>query len=176
MKRALRGPYKPLLSVPKILAWADGYFKVHGAWPHLKSGPIKGTVSETWRGVDFALNTGTRGLKIKMSLTAFLRRHRHVYIRRDALTEDMIFAWAKAHHRRTGKWPTYADERVSDAPQESWKALNRSLVVGRRGLRAGSSLRELLEERGARIEYAKRGRPPGSGKRTPRSTPKRRKK
>src|SRR5579872_3922718 len=101
MKRK-RGPYKQPLSSQKILAWADEYFKDHGTWPHLKAGPIKGTASETWRGVDFALNTATRGLKVKQSLTAFLRQHRHVFLRQEPLTEDLIFEWAKAFHRKTG--------------------------------------------------------------------------
>lgn len=160
MKRKRR-PYKQALSPRMILAWADEYFEDHGTWPHLKAGPIKGTLSETWRGVDFALNTATRGLKVKQSLTAFLRQHRNVFLRHEPFTEDLILEWAKAFHRKTGKWPEATDRMVIEGVERTWNSINLALINGRRGLPGGSSLKAFFKKRGIHIEYKKPGRPPG---------------
>jgi hypothetical protein len=67
---------------------------------------------------------------------------------RPALTVGQILAWADAHRRRTGRWPTAASGPVTDAPGETWRALNNALYFGRRGLRGGDSLPRLLVRHG----------------------------
>ncbi len=73
---------------------------------------------------------------------------------RPKMTIKQILAWADAHHRRTGRWPTYksglivgASGPVRGADTESWSALNAALVFGCRGLPGGDSLVGLLARR-----------------------------
>jgi hypothetical protein len=61
-----------------------------------------------------------------------------------ALPVENILAWATAHHRRTGEWPTDTSGPVEGAPGETWKAVNQALFQGLRGLPGGSSLYQLL--------------------------------
>jgi hypothetical protein len=55
-----------------------------------------------------------------------------------------ILRWADAHHRRTGEWPTQHSGPITDAPEETWAAVDNALLRGQRGLRGGSSLARLL--------------------------------
>jgi hypothetical protein len=91
----------------------------------------------------------SRGLTRKTTLSRLLAEERGVYARRAALTADAIFKWAKAHHRRTGRWPNRRSGKVSGAPGETWVGLDAALKTGGRGLPRGSSLHRLLVERGA---------------------------
>jgi hypothetical protein len=147
-----RQPYKPPLTIARILAWADAHYRRHGTWPFWKAGPIAGTKNETWAGVAFALYSGTRGMKGNVSLARLLRRARRVYVRRPALDKAIIFRWARAHHRRTGEWPGPQSGAIHDAPGETWLAVTDSLQMGRRGLSPGSSLTKLLAEHGIKRE------------------------
>jgi hypothetical protein len=63
------------------------------------------------------------------------------------LTEEQILTWAEAHHERTGAWPTYYLRTLTEAPQETWSAINSALRDGGRGLPGGSSLAQLLAVR-----------------------------
>jgi hypothetical protein len=63
------------------------------------------------------------------------------------LSERRILAWADAHHRRTGRWPSAGSGAVEEAPAEDWRALNVALMRGSRGLPGGDSLARLLERR-----------------------------
>jgi hypothetical protein len=141
------------LSETQILAWADAYREATGRWPTKDSGPIAGTVCETWAGVDRALRLGRLGLPGGSSLANLLRD------RRDAryasfmppLNEDQILTWADEHYRRTGTWPTTGTGRVLDVPHERWNLIDAALREGSRGLPGGSSLAHLLaEHRGVR--------------------------
>ncbi|MCH8170819.1 MAG: hypothetical protein IIB07_06770, partial [Bacteroidetes bacterium] len=59
--------------------------------------------------------------------------------------------WADEHHKKTGKWPSAISGTIPAAPEENWGAINAALISGLRGLQAGSSIPELLqEERGVR--------------------------
>jgi hypothetical protein len=58
-----------------------------------------------------------------------------------------ILKWARAHHRRTGRWPTALGAAIDDAPGECWKAVNTALRDGLRGLPGGDSLGLLLARR-----------------------------
>ncbi len=147
-----RRPYKPPLTIPRILAWADAHYRRHGIWPYWKAGPIDGTTNETWAGVAFALYSGTRGMSGGVSLARLLCRERGVYVRRPALNKAAIFRWARAHHRRTGEWPSPQSGAIPEAPGETWLAVSDALQTGRRGLSPGSSLTKLLAEHGVRRE------------------------
>ncbi len=60
------------------------------------------------------------------------------------LTIKQILAWADAHHKRTGKWPSQTSGRVHEEPAESWVAVNAALNFGYRGLPGGTTLPGLL--------------------------------
>lgn len=140
------------LSETQILAWADAYREATGQWPNKKSGPIAGTVCETWVGVDRALRLGLLGLPGGTTLAQLLTEHRgaRYACSTPALSEEQILAWADAHHQLTGEWPTGSGP-VRDVPFERWPTIDEALRSGGRGLPGGSSLARLLaERRGAR--------------------------
>jgi DNA-binding XRE family transcriptional regulator len=144
---------RPPLSPSRILAWADHHRQATGRWPSVKSGRVLGARGENWKGVDNALRYGLRGLDGGSSLALFLARHRRARNKTNlpALTPRQILAWADAHHRRTGAWPTEDSGPVGGVPGENWRALDRALNAGHRGLPGGDSLGRLLaRRRGAR--------------------------
>src|SRR2546425_7817049 len=62
-----------------------------------------------------------------------------------------ILAWADAHCKRTGHWPSLNSGRISGTLDETWRRVDSALRVGLRGLPGGSSLARLLaEQRGVR--------------------------
>lgn len=63
------------------------------------------------------------------------------------LTTSKILAWADVHHRRTRKWPRATSGKVRGATGETWSALNAALRTGSRGLKRGSSLPQLLDQK-----------------------------
>jgi hypothetical protein len=73
--------------------------------------------------------------------------------RRPPLTIAQILAWAEAHFRRTGAWPTTGSGPVRGARGEWWRAIDLALRRGHRGLPGGDSLGRLL--------HRLRGAPPG---------------
>ncbi len=142
--RSLR---RPKLTQRQILNWADAHFKRHQRWPRFDSGPIFGATGESWSFIDTALKQGRRGLPGGTTLAQLLHKHRHApYMKKNEtlLTEKQILAWADAHHRRTGDWPTGGSGPVFDAPGEDWRRLRDSLFEGTRGLPGGSSIARLL--------------------------------
>ena len=52
----------PHLSIQKVLDWSDCYRKRTGTWPTSKSRPIVEAPGDNWRGIDYALRAGVRGL------------------------------------------------------------------------------------------------------------------
>ncbi|MDB5307355.1 MAG: hypothetical protein JWO38_1557 [Gemmataceae bacterium] len=137
---------RPLLTISQILDWADAFRERHGRWPQTTDGWV-GLPDCTWRAVDTALHQGKRGLPGGTTLARLLlerrgRRHRRYP---PALTPAQVHAWADAHYRRTGEWPTVASGRIPDAPGETWAAVNNALVTGIRGFPGGSSLAHLLD-------------------------------
>jgi len=67
------------------------------------------------------------------------------------LAVPQILAWADAHLKRTGRFPTSLSGPVCEATDESWGRINNALYHGIRGLAGGSSLRSFLaEQRGFR--------------------------
>jgi hypothetical protein len=143
----------PRLSRQQILAWADAHQQRTAAWPTAQSGQVAGAPGETWRALDSALRLGLRGLPGGSSLARLMAQERGVRNLQalPRLTPGQILAWADAHYRRTGEWPSHVPMPVEDAPGETWTGLDSALRNGRRGLPGGSSLARLLaEERGVR--------------------------
>jgi hypothetical protein len=85
------------------------------------------------------------------------RRALGIY-RRDAspLTVKQILSWAKAHRRRTGRWPSAASGPVAEVSGQTWRGIDQALAGGFRGLPGGSSL--------ARLLHKHRRVPPGMGR------------
>lgn len=145
------------LTIRQILHWADEFHVRHGAWPDQRSGPVQGTVGETWRGIDNTLRHGMRGLSGRSSLPRFLNKYRRIFnglTRRPTpvnphkrLQIEQIVKWGEAHRRLTGTWPTRDSGLVRGTSWQSWKAIDAALNRGQRGLPGGSSLPKLFGDR-----------------------------
>ncbi len=137
---------RPAFSLTGILAWADAFHQRTGRWPKRHSGPVSESPGDTWARVDKALQEGFRGLTGPSSLARLLAEQRGVRNRVALLpfTQEQILAWADAHRRRAGAWPTRNSGAIQDAPGETWYAVEMALALGRRGLPGGSSLPRLL--------------------------------
>lgn len=143
----------PPLSIEQILAWADAHQQRTGQWPNVGSGPVEDAPDETWRNIQTSLHQGLRGLTGGSSLAQLLAEKRRVRNRLDLspVTSEQILAWADAHQKRTGKWPTKVSGQIYDASEETWAGINASLQQGKRGLLGRISLAQLLaEKRGTR--------------------------
>jgi len=144
-----RGRYNcadPKFTTEQILAWADDWYARTGDWPYATSGEIPGSGGVNWRIVDEAIRIGRGTLPGGSSLGQLLASARGL-IRHEPLTEEKILAWADAHHRRTGQWPNVSSGPITEAPEETWHAVQSALYKGLRGLRGGVSLAELLVAR-----------------------------
>jgi hypothetical protein len=76
-RRGVRNPMAlPELSVRHIRAWAVAHERRTGQWPGEDSGAIAEAPGETWRGVDWALREGKRGLPGGSSLYRLRRRRK----------------------------------------------------------------------------------------------------
>lgn len=144
-------PKRPPLTIEQILAWADNWFASRSRWPIINSGLIPGTIDDTWARIDDSLRQGYRGLpeRPRLSLAKLLAKRRGVrnseYPRQ--LSVSRIVKWIKSHRNRTGQWPRVGSGALQDAPGETWLAIDMALRKGRRGLRGGSSLAQLLADR-----------------------------
>lgn len=141
--------HPPALEDDQIVVWAEAHFARTGHWPTDRSGPLEEDPDENWRSIDMALRVGSRGLPGESSLARLLaargvKRNRTGLPR---LTVARILKWADAHRRRVGAWPRKNSGPVSDAPGETWLAVDAALRAGRRGLTGGLSLAKLLEQR-----------------------------
>jgi len=141
----------PNVTIEQILAWADAYQMTTGKWPNTISGQVTGT-GETWPGIHNALYKGLRGLPGGSSLAKLLDQHGRKRNRKDLanLTIEQILAWADAYQATTDSWPNIASGQI-EGTDETWSAINQTLMRGVRGLPGGSSLTQLLaEQRGKR--------------------------
>ncbi len=133
---------RPMLPVGQILAWADAYRARTGAWPKYTSGALPEGPDITWMYIDRALRQGQSGLPGGSSLAKLLAQERGV--RNQAalppLSVEQILAWARAHQRGTGKWPTPGDGPVAGVPGVTWRRVDRALRLGLRSLPGGCSL------------------------------------
>jgi hypothetical protein len=138
----------PRLSFRKILAWADAHFQRTGSWPNVKSGPVMDAPGENWHAIDEALTQGNRGLKGGSSLLRLLVRKREVRdpLHLPPLAREQIIHWARLHFERTGRWPNYKSGSVTEAPGETWAAIDSALRYGKRTLSPGLSLAKLIAE------------------------------
>ncbi len=146
--RPLGVPYpRPRLSFRKILAWADAHHRRTGCWPKLESGPIVNAPPETWTAIDLALKRGHRGLRRGYTLASLLAKRRGAPYRKtlQRFTKRGILAWADAHHRRNGRWPSLLSGPIPEAPGATWKRVEGALNKGQRGLPGGDSLSRLLK-------------------------------
>jgi hypothetical protein len=143
----------PPLTLEGILAWIDEHHTQKGEWPTQDSGPIANSDGENWKAINAALQKGLRGLPGGSSLARLLAEYRGVRNRKalSPFTEEGILSWIDAHHRQKGNWPHNDSGPITDAPGETWTAVEMALRHGRRGLPGGSSLALLLaEKRGVR--------------------------
>ena len=137
------------LSIEEIKNCILMYKERTGEWPNEKSGAISELPGETWAKVMSALHKGGRGLPGGSSLAKLCeelgkRNPKNL----PKLTIEQICEWAKAHHKRTGEWPTKDSGSVPEAPGENWGAINYSLKSKKsiRGLHGSSTLGQLLKE------------------------------
>jgi hypothetical protein len=128
----------PLLRPRLILAWADAYHRRKGTWPTGDSEPIPEEPGETWRAVDNALRTAARSLPDRSSLAQFLLRHRGVRHPPTPAPADRPTTPCLGRCASPAHWTM--------ASGETWENIGASLVIGRRGLRGGSSLAPLLAQ------------------------------
>ena len=79
-----------------------------GTWPTLDFGEIPGANGETWGRVDYALRNGVRRMSGGSSLAKLIASRLGLDYRTGLrpLTKKDIVKWAKAHRRKTGRWPT----------------------------------------------------------------------
>ena len=133
---------KSKLTIEQILLWADQHYKLTGQWPKQTSGTIKGAPAESWSMIESSLRGGCRDLPGCSSLTKLLYAARGVPSSHygPRLSVASILTWARAHHQRTGKWPTNTAGVIVGVPGESWQRIDRALRNGLRGLRGGGSL------------------------------------
>lgn len=144
---------KPRLKIKQILAWADAHHSRTGKWPVTHSGSIHEAPAENWCALSQALDKGARGLPAGASLAKLLakygRRRNQRALR--PLTVKQVLAWADAHHKRTGQWPTKQTGAVRGVRDETWQGIDFALSRGYRGFPGGRSLVRLLaDRRGAR--------------------------
>ena len=120
-----------------------------GEWPTCQCPQeIPGSGGERWYAVHAALVKGHRGLPGGSSLAKELAEHRavrnvHTLPR---LRVKQILAWADAHLKATGNWPTAecSPREIPGSGGERWTAVDHALRGGARGLPGGSSLARLL--------------------------------
>src|SRR5207248_1371052 len=123
------------------------------SWPKKRYGRIPGSLGETWLRVNAALARGYRGLPGGSSIARLLAEERGVRNRSRPphLAIRHILAWADSYYKLNGRWPTSLSGPIPEAPGETWRAVDKALSDGWRGLPGGSSLAVLLAaQRGRR--------------------------
>jgi hypothetical protein len=140
-----------------ILRWADAHHARTGKWPFNFSGPINDAPGETWYAVDMALRKGQRGMRPGSSLAKLLAAKRGVRLQSQLprLSTARILAWADAHYRKTGNWPTDSSGPILQSPIDTWYKIDKSLRLGYRGLRGKSSLARLLRRHRGVTRYVR---------------------
>ncbi len=110
-------------------------------------GKIEGVPGETWMAIDMALRKGKRGLERGSSLAKFLMHRFGVrnLAELPKFTVKQILLWAEAHMARTGRRPVAKSGPIAEAPGETWRAIDKALFKGSRGLRGKQSLAQLLD-------------------------------
>lgn len=137
------------LTIAEVLSWADAFYERTGEWPSKGSGGVWEPPDEKWINIDMALRLGLRGFHRGQSLARLLAKHRGKRNRKalPKYTIAQILKWADSHHARVGHWPRRFDGPVTDAPGETWHAVDMAMRMGNRGQPSGSSLAKLLATR-----------------------------
>lgn len=141
--------HAPRLSTYLVLKWGQAHRKKTGRFPTSKSGPVLDAPSENWSAIASALEVGTRGLPRGLTLAGLWKTFygRRNPVHPPPLDHATILAWADAHHRRTGAWPTCDPAPVNGHPGEDWHNIDTSLRKGQRGLHGDDSLARLLDRK-----------------------------
>jgi hypothetical protein len=139
----------PKLTEDMIVEWADEHKFRTGKYPGVHSGEVLGHPGETWGSINASLKRGFRGLPGGSSLNRLLAERRGLRRQHNLpmLSEDEIWSWMEAHHERARKWPTDRSGPISEAPGETWAAVDLALRRGTRGLIGNSSLAKVRAER-----------------------------
>ncbi len=132
------------LSIRQIVFWAVSHNAANGTWPNQYSGNVSGT-DETWSGIHFALNRGTRRLLRGSSLAKLLAEHCGVRNIKDLpqLSIEQILDWADVYNAITSQWPTKKSGQVTGT-EETWQRVDDALSNAGRGLPGDTSLAKLL--------------------------------
>lgn len=148
--RQAYGVYSARFCEAQILDWAKAHYRREGSWPKPTSGSIPEAPAVTWSAVNAALRLGNRGLPGGSSLVHLLSRipgfSPHRKRLRPELSVENVVLWARAHHRRTGEWPTGLSGPVHNVPGETWCGICSAMKGGSRGFPPLSSLARLLDE------------------------------
>lgn len=146
-----------ILTEPIIIKSCDEHYKLTGKWPHARTkGSVPGLPDETWSSIDESIRGGLRGSinKGELSLARLLEKIRNKVnnLNKPKLTDRLILSASDEYHKLTGNWPSANNkDSVPRLPDETWRKINEALTKGFRGLPGGSSLSNLLEEHGRKL-------------------------
>ncbi len=125
-----------LITLDRILSWADAHKAASGKWPTVGSGQVdRARYRLSWRQINGALKKG-RYTTPGMTLAMVLHEHRGVKARVSAAREsprsatgrasqdlgargvrklsvERILAWADEHRAATGRWPTLSSGPIT---------------------------------------------------------------
>ena len=150
---------RPKLTITQVLDWCDRHHRRTGMWPNEESGVIVEAPDHNWKGVSGALRRGLRGLPGGSSLARLLANRRGVRNEKalPGLSVKTIWAWAVSYHCRTGNWPNSRSGPVFGTRWEKWSGVDAALRQGKRGLRGGSSLGDLVTRKLQEKSYHPKG-------------------
>lgn len=134
-KQGRRRKKKPTkASDQDILRWVREHRRRTGRWPHQRGGLVRGT-SFTWSGVDSLVRRRSISAGRPSTLSTFLSaRMGKPLRRRGPLVLAKVTAWAEAHRRRSGHWPSRMSGPIPEAPGETWHHVYDAARRGQRGL------------------------------------------
>jgi superfamily II DNA or RNA helicase len=137
---------RPELTEEQVLEWADQHHSKTGSWPNQTSGAIEGT-TETWLGVNAALNKGLRGFDGGSSVIQLLIDSGRLPKRDwdDTITHEQILKWCDAFYQLHGSWPKRSDGDVPDT-HYTWLTVDNQLRAGWPASPTKSSLPQLLHK------------------------------
>jgi hypothetical protein len=140
-----------------IIDWVHQHISKYNKKPRMlsgkiefASGPYKGI---TWSAVNSALWKGGRGLVGGSSLANLIAEEFGIKNKMNLppLTEKIICDWVGKFIEKNKRKPTKSDGIIEFANNEykgeTWKTINFSLLRGTRGLRGGSSLAKLIQQK-----------------------------
>lgn len=144
-----------------ILKWADAYHRKHGRWPRASSGPVAGPGSPggmTWSKIDTYLTRNGRPGRESLAKLLQARRGESGRTTHPPFKLAQVVAWAKAFHRRNGRWPRKEDPDPNSGWH--WSVIDYALYTGRvRGIPAGTTIAVFLFRR-CGAPYQELGRSP----------------